>query len=127
MLYKIKQLADEFNLEFEGDENYEVDSVASISKANANSVIFLNEKKYISLLNNTKSKELILNQCDEQSRLIVNGSLGTPVWREESDVDEISIEGEWSGGNVDSEWQRNWVNESNNLDENNIISAEEED
>ena len=44
MLYKIKQLADEFNLEFEGDENYEVDSVASISKANANSVIFLNEK-----------------------------------------------------------------------------------
>ena len=53
--------------------------------------------------------------------------MGTPVWREESDVDEISIEGEWSGGNVDSEWQRNWVNESNNLDENNIISAEEED
>ena len=59
MLYKIKQLADEFNLEFEGNENYEVDSVASISKANAKSVIFLNEKKYISLLNNTKSKVLI--------------------------------------------------------------------
>ena len=47
MLYKIKQLADEFNLEFEGDGNYEVDSVASISRANANSVIFLNEKKYL--------------------------------------------------------------------------------
>ena len=75
----------------------------------------------------TKSKELILNQCDEQSRLIVNGSLGTPVWREESDVDEISIEGEWSGGNVDSEWQKNWVNGNNNLMENNIITAEEEE
>ena len=59
MLYKIKQLAEEFNLEFEGDDNYEVDSVASITRANANSVIFLNEKKYISLLNNTKSKVLI--------------------------------------------------------------------
>ena len=68
-----------------------------------------------------------MNQCDEQSRLIVNGSLGTPVWREESDVDEISIEGEWSGGNVDSEWQKNWVNGNNNLMEKYIITAEEEE
>ena len=59
MLYKIKQLADQFNFEFEGDENYEVNSVASITRANAKSVIFLNEKKYKSLLDNTKSKVLI--------------------------------------------------------------------
>ena len=59
MFYKIKKLAKEFNLEFEGDDNYEVDSVASITRANDKSVIFLNDKKYIKLLNNTKSKVLI--------------------------------------------------------------------
>jgi predicted deacylase len=75
----------------------------------------------------TKFKELILNQCDEKSILIVNGSRGTPVWREESDVDEISIEGEWSGGSVDSEWQKNWSESSEELSNSGVAAEEEED
>ncbi len=77
----------------------------------------------------TKSKNLILNQCDDESRLIVNGSLGTPVWREESDIDEISIEGEWIDGNVDSEWQKEWSlsNTSNPNLQSFELAAEEED
>ena len=34
------------------------------------------------------------------------------------------IEGEWSGGAVDAEWQRDWVNES---DKEHVEAAEEED
>tara|TARA_B100001115_G_scaffold185019_1_gene190760 strand:- start:7491 stop:7880 length:390 start_codon:yes stop_codon:yes gene_type:complete len=77
----------------------------------------------------TKSKNLILNQCDDESKLIVNGSLGTPVWREESDIDEISIEGEWIDGNVDSEWQKEWSlsNTSNPNLQSFELAAEEED
>ena len=74
----------------------------------------------------TKSKDLILEQCNEESRLIVNGSFGVPVWREESDIDEISIEGEWSGGTVDSEWQKN--GSITNLDSmQSAMASEEED
>lgn len=75
----------------------------------------------------TKSKNLIINQCNENSRLIVNGSLGAPVWREESDVDEISIEGEWSGGSVDSEWQKDWTSSNSDNQQGNMIAAEEEE
>ncbi len=77
----------------------------------------------------TKSKNLILNQCDDESKLIVNGSLGTPVWREESDIDEISIEGEWIDGNIDSEWQKEWSlsNTSNPNLQSFELAAEEED
>ena len=75
----------------------------------------------------TKSKNLIMNQCNENSRLIVNGSLGAPVWRDESDVDEISIEGEWSGGSVDSEWQKDWATPNSDNQQGNMIAAEEEE
>ena len=50
-----------------------------------------------------------------------------PVWREESDVDEISIEGEWSGGNVDSEWQKSWATSNTDNSQGNSIAAEEEE
>ncbi|MBJ23189.1 MAG: hypothetical protein CMB64_00825 [Euryarchaeota archaeon] len=75
----------------------------------------------------TKSKDLILNQCGDDSRLIVNGSLGAPVWREESDIDEISIGGEWLGGNVDSEWQKEWSSLSSGIQQSAEIAAEEEE
>ena len=26
------------------------------------------------------------------------------MWREEKDVDEVAVDGNWSGGSVDSEW-----------------------
>jgi len=55
-----------------------------------------------------KHLDLVLDQCDEESRFIVAGSEEEPVWREE-DIDEISLEGEWSGGSVDAEWRNEWV------------------
>ena len=36
---------------------------------------------------------------------VVSGTSDEPVWRDEVDVDEISLTGEWSGGSVDAEWQ----------------------
>ena len=44
------------------------------------------------------------DQIDENGRFIVCGSQSEPVWREENDVDEIAVDGEWSGGSVDQEW-----------------------
>ena len=52
---------------------------------------------------------LILSQSDANNRFIVAGTEAEPVWREETEVDEISVRGEWSGGSVDAEWQSSWV------------------
>tara|TARA_B100001123_G_C15162757_1_gene968122 strand:- start:754 stop:1167 length:414 start_codon:yes stop_codon:yes gene_type:complete len=60
------------------------------------------------LLPITRGVRLVKSQLDVHNRLIVSGSLEEPPWREEYEVDEISIEGEWKGGDVDSEWQRDW-------------------
>ena len=58
------------------------------------------------------------------SRLVVSGSKGEPVWREDFEVEEISIDGEWSGGGVDAEWQYGWSQPQEN---GNFAAAEEED
>ena len=47
---------------------------------------------------------LLEEQIDESGFFIVSGSTHNPVWREEIDVSEIELSGEWSGGSVDSEW-----------------------
>ena len=59
-----------------------------------------------------KHLDLVLGQCDEESRFIVAGSEEEPVWREE-DIAEISLEGEWSGGSVDAEWRTEWLGSGN--------------
>jgi len=53
----------------------------------------------------SKHLELLKSQMDDYGILIVNGSQGEPIWREDDD-DEMVIEvaGEWSGGSVDAEW-----------------------
>ena len=35
---------------------------------------------------------------------MITGSDGDPPWREDDDVEDITVEGEWSGGSVDAEW-----------------------
>ena len=57
------------------------------------------------------------------NKLIVSGSKGEPIWREDFEVEEFMIEGEWSGVAVDAEWQRDWSNES---DKEHVEAAEEE-
>ena len=53
----------------------------------------------------SKHMDLLRGQIDDHERLIVNGSQGEPIWREEDvELVEIEVEGEWSGGSVDAEW-----------------------
>jgi len=51
-----------------------------------------------------KHFSLLQEQIDENGRFIVNGSMEERVWREEHEINEISLDGEWIGGEVDSEW-----------------------
>ena len=76
------------------------------------------------LLPISRGVKLVKSQLDEKNRLIVSGSVAEPPWREEYEVDEISILGQWQGGDVDSEWQRDWPQESERLSP---AAAEEED
>jgi hypothetical protein len=59
-----------------------------------------------------KHAELVRSQVDENMMFVVSGSTEEPVWREEVDVDEISLKGEWSGGSVDAEWQHAFTGDS---------------
>ena len=55
----------------------------------------------------TKHIELLKTQMDDRGVLMVNGSQGEAIWRDEVDiVEEIKVEGEWSGGSVDGEWNQ---------------------
>ena len=55
----------------------------------------------------SKHFSLLEEQIDHYGRFIVNGSQEGAVWREEHEISEISLTGEWSGGGVDSEWTSN--------------------
>ena len=52
----------------------------------------------------SKHFSLLEEQIDANGHFIVNGSQEDRVWREEHEINEISLDGEWSGGGVDSEW-----------------------
>jgi hypothetical protein len=55
----------------------------------------------------SKHIALLEDQIDENGRFLVCGSQSDPAWREEVDVDEIAVGGDWTGGSVDSEWAEN--------------------
>ena len=52
----------------------------------------------------SKHIALLEEQIDEMGNFIVCGSEEEATWREEQDVDEVNVEGKWSGGGVDTEW-----------------------
>ena len=52
----------------------------------------------------SKHFRLLEEQIDDNGHFIVNGSQEERVWREEHEINEISLDGEWSGGGVDMEW-----------------------
>jgi len=54
----------------------------------------------------TKHIELLKTQMDDRGVLIVNGSQGEAIWRDEEEMVEIEVQGEWSGGSVDAEWKQ---------------------
>ena len=77
------------------------------------------------LLPVTRGINLIRKGLDKKTnKLIVSGSKGEPIWREDFEVEEIMIEGEWSGGGVDAEWQRDWPTAS---EKEHVEASEEED
>ncbi len=77
------------------------------------------------LLPVTRGIKLIRKGLDKKTnKLIVSGSKGEPIWREDFEVEEIMIEGEWSGGAVDAEWQRDWQNDA---EKEHVEASEEED
>ena len=47
---------------------------------------------------------LLRDQIDENRRFLVCGSQTDAAWREETEIDEVALDGEWSGGGIDSEW-----------------------
>lgn len=56
---------------------------------------------------------LLEQQIDKNGYFIVCGSDEEPSWRDEVDVDEVAVDGEWSGGSVDSEWVNSNSNQTN--------------
>ena len=51
----------------------------------------------------SKHFALLEEQIDADGHFIVNGSLEERAWREEHEINEISLDGEWSEA-PDSEW-----------------------
>ena len=56
---------------------------------------------------------LLEQQIDKNGYFIVCGSDEEPSWRDEVDVDEVAVDGEWSSGGVDSEWVNSNSNQTN--------------
>ena len=54
----------------------------------------------------TKHIDLLKTQIDDRNILMVNGSQEEAMWRDENEMVEIDVKGEWSGGSVDAEWNR---------------------
>ena len=46
----------------------------------------------------------LMDRLDEEGCLIISGSDGDPPWRDDDDIEDISVAGEWSGGSPDAEW-----------------------
>ena len=56
------------------------------------------------LLNVKRGVKTLKERLDDEGCLIISGSDGDPPWREDDDVEDISVAGEWSGGSPDAEW-----------------------
>ena len=59
MNYTLKNISKIFNAEFSGNGDYFVNKVSSIENASETSIVFLSNKKYLELLEITKSKEYL--------------------------------------------------------------------
>ncbi len=77
------------------------------------------------LLPISRGVKTIVSRLDSQNRLVISGTDGEPPWRDEAEVDEITVDGAWSGGHVDAEWQADWGMVTN--DANSVLAEEEAD
>ncbi|MFQ3343515.1 MAG: putative deacylase [Candidatus Thalassarchaeaceae archaeon] len=56
------------------------------------------------LLPMKRGVKTLMERLDDEGCLIISGSDGEPPWREDDDVEDIPVEGKWSGGSPDAEW-----------------------
>ena len=56
------------------------------------------------LLPVTGGTKTLKTRLDEEGCLITSGSDGEPPWREDEEIEDIPVEGVWSGGSPDAEW-----------------------
>ena len=63
MKYTLKNISKKFDVDFIGDEGYEINQVSSFENATRNSIVFFSDKKYLDSLNNTKSEVVITTQA----------------------------------------------------------------
>ena len=55
----------------------------------------------------TKAVKTVQRRLDEEGLLVLSGTDGEPPWREDEDIEDISVEGVWEGGSPDAEWGDN--------------------
>ncbi len=54
-----------------------------------------------------KGVKTVQKRLDQEGILVLSGSDGEPPWRDDEEVEDISVEGEWEGGSPDAEWGEN--------------------
>ncbi len=59
MKYTLKKISEKFDVDFIGDEEYEINQVSSFENASKNSVVFFSDKKFLNSLKETKSEVVI--------------------------------------------------------------------
>ena len=52
----------------------------------------------------SKHFALLEEQIDANGHFIVNGSQKQKIWREEHEINEIAVEGDWGSGDIDNDW-----------------------
>ena len=62
MNYSVKNISKIFDAKFVGDADYLINQVSSLENATAESIVFFSNKKYLELLNKTKSKVVITTE-----------------------------------------------------------------
>jgi hypothetical protein len=55
----------------------------------------------------TKAVKTVQRRLDEEGLLVLSGTDGEPPWREDEEIEDISVEGVWEGGSPDAEWGDN--------------------
>ena len=59
------------------------------------------------LLPISKGIKSVKRRLDDEGVLVLSGADGEPPWREDDEIEDISVEGEWEGGSPDAEWGEN--------------------
>jgi len=59
------------------------------------------------LLPIVKGIKTVKRRLDDEGVLVLSGADGEPPWREDDEIEDISVEGEWEGGSPDAEWGEN--------------------